>query len=640
MGISILKWKFQKIGNQYYIKTNDSTSLYLTSTYTNLNSNPNIKCDTPVRLLEVQTTLPQLDNTFNPFKWEVSNKAIDKHTFYIRQNLNNRYIYLSVCHITNTLLMSYSKYKWNIINLDKIHQFILHDTEDYVIIDFKSTKAINVNNRSLTLSPTYFWRLVQNPLKNVKDPISINNLFQYISFFIYSNINQSNNNIYLSGEGNTTANGIQGYTLTGIDVDENIDCSSNTNLTMCNKYITNPTGLQSLKWTLTNNSLTNLFNNKTHLTYLPQGNIFYTISNNNSDWNILNLIRKNTFRTNDLIIIDTKLNSDSPNKTFIIDGSIKFNSQNKTYTGFKFIHRQSLNMPPSLNIMESCMNTNTLDLYVGKYNFAKKKAEELQPKINNLNSIITSNNNDINAKNTQLSTLQQNIAKQISEAEYVHHSTAEVSILQNKLNTNTTSIRNDIKKLEENIQYTKLNLNLLNIEYNNYNAQMNKWKKIIDDYDDECNKQYNNSRDENNKISKYISTKKNMTSFPDDIEYFNNLNGSTANLSTAEVSSTDVSTAEVSSTDVSTAEVSSSNINSLIIDSNQLQKQIDSQLNIINEKKNLINIRNSMLNDITRTNNYKRKIIYVTASVIILIIVIMIILYVRNNKNYIVKPEM
>ena len=66
-------------------------------------------------------------------------------------------------------MMTYSSYEWNLINLDKLHQFKIHESEEYIIVDFKSTNALNIVDNKLSLAPTYFWRLSGIPFKKIKE---------------------------------------------------------------------------------------------------------------------------------------------------------------------------------------------------------------------------------------------------------------------------------------------------------------------------------------------------------------------------------------------------------------------------------------------------------------------------------------
>lgn len=605
MGISLLKWKFQKINDMFYITSNIHNNIvYISSTFTDLKPNSKVKCDQPIRLVTLTHTIPPKSvSVFDPNKWDITDNTPHKHTFYIRQKLDGKYIYLSVCNKLGTLMMTYSSYEWNLINLDKLHQFKIHESEEYIIVDFKSTNALNIVDNKLSLAPTYFWRLSGIPFKKIKEPFSLNNLFQSSkNFYIYSNIdnkyNDTRGNIYLSAEGYTTANSTKGYTLTGIVVDD-IECEgANRSLYMCNPNILTQKGLQSLQWNLTSNSITNIFNKTfANLTYLSQGNIFYTISKTNTDWIITNLIRTSSYRQHDLIIIDSKLSS--PNKTLIIDPSTKYNATYKSYTGFKLIQTEQLDRIQTTNIMESCMNTNALDLYIGKYNFTNKAVNNLQKQMQSAKSTIDDNTQDINKKTIQLNTLRQNIGEQIEEAKKTHHSADDIAKLETKLNTNSKQITDDITELQNKMKSSNANIKALTSELNNVTTQRDKWKNIIDEYDTECDKLYNNSETENIKISKYINSMiGNSDTTTGGVEYF-------------------------------TTE-----------DNTLQQAQIDSQLNIIQEKKNLIDIRTSMLREIQRTNKVKRNLIYISASCILLISVIIAMLYVRNNKKYIIKPEM
>jgi len=129
--------------------------------------------------------------------------------------------------------------------------------------------------------------------------------------------------------------------------------------------------------------------------------------------------------------------------------------------------------------------------------------------------------------------------------------------------------------------------------------QRDKWQLTIQNYDTECNTLYDNTRRENESIAQYINNKLGNKTDNQDIEYF-----------------------------------SSSPTPS------DMGLQIKNQSYIIKEKNNLINTRIDMLSDITRTNKVKVNIIYLSGSIILLITFIIVMLYVKNNKIYIIKPEM
>ena len=609
MGISLLKWKFQQVDNMYYItsRVNDTT-IYLSSTYSTLKPNPRVKCLTPIRMVQISHNITPFLKTslFNPNKWEISNKGIDKHTFYIRQKFNNSYIYLSVCYDTGALMMTSVKYEWNIINLNKIHQFHIHQNDEYVIVDFKSTKALNIEDEILTLSPTYFWRLGGNPMKvsgGYKEPLydNINKLFQHTGkFFVYSNVNknQSIGNIYLGVKGTMVENSISGWMLRGIEFNKTISCDLSQGLLMCDKSRASKAGIELLKWSFIKNSIVNSRDpTYANLTYLPEGNIFYTIKTPNSDWNITNLIRKNGYRFNDLIIIDAKVNG--LEKTLIIDSDTGFVPQTRSYKSFKLIQTPQLDISHDSNIMESCSNTNILDLYIGKYNTINTQVDELEDTLKTANTLLKNNEIEIDKKTSQLTTLNRNIGEQITTAHNTHHSELVLTGLQDKLKTNSKLILDEINKLRQGSESSKSNINSIESQITNMKLQRDKWQLTIQNYDTECNTLYDNTRRENESIAQYKNNKLGNKTDNQDIEYF-----------------------------------SSSPTPS------DMGLQIKNQSYIIKEKNNLINTRIDMLSDITRTNKVKVNIIYISGSIILLITFIIVMLYVKNNKIYIIKPEM
>lgn len=612
MGISLLKWKFQQVDNMYYItsRVNDTT-IYLSSTYSTLKPNPRVKCLTPIRMVQISHNITPFLKTslFNPNKWEISNKGIDKHTFYIRQKFNNSYIYLSVCYDTGALMMTSVKYEWNIINLNKIHQFHIHQNDEHVIVDFKSTKALNIEDEILTLSPTYFWRLGGNPYKGITGGSKVHFKPNTSNFFIYSNVDKSKHqsigNIYLSLIGKMNVGSMTGWLLRGIEFNKTTSCAnSNVSYLMCDKtFIKSKEGLGYLRWGLTNNSISSNLNAQyktqtdTSLTYVPGKSFLYTIKTPNSDWNITNLIRKNGYRFNDLIIIDAKVNG--LEKTLIIDSDTGFVPQTRSYKSFKLIQTPQLDISHDSNIMESCSNTNILDLYIGKYNTINTQVDELEDTLKTANTLLKNNEIEIDKKTSQLTTLNRNIGEQITTAHNTHHSELVLTGLQDKLKTNSKLILDEINKLRQESESSKSNINSIESQITNMKLQRDKWQLTIKNYDTECNTLYDNTRRENESITQYINNKLGNKTDNQDIEYF-----------------------------------SSSPTSS------DMGLQIKNQSYIIKEKNNLINTRIDMLSDITRTNKVKVNIIYISGSIILLITFIIVMLYVKNNKIYIIKPEM
>jgi len=608
MNNSLFKWKFQKHNTDSYkiMYMYDNTPLYITSYYSHLKTNPDIKCSTPVMLVKLTNNiiLPDITN----YLWKIVNKTFQKHSFYItHQEPDKTILYLSCCNETSTLMITTEKYEWNIINMEQMHQVVITDSVEYSIVDSQSTRVLSVLDNKLVLSPSFLWRLVQNPFKHIDDKPFINELYQYNSFFIYTNVNKRDNksvsNVYLSGEGLSTVNKKEGYTLLGMDVEDDVDCNVDSGAYMCSGNIASKNGIQSLKWNITKNSLVNIFktpsrfnNNSTHLTYAKKEDVFYLPPTSNSDWDIINLIRKNKFRNNDLIIINTKHNVG--NKTLIIDPQKEYNSTTKTYKDFKFIQTNLRTIVKQSHFTDSCMDTKILDLYIGKYNYANDTIKSVSSKITEANILLKQHQFDIDKKHGQLKILQTNIGRKIQEQNSKHF--GDSSQDQNTLQTRTAQITDEISKSSKSTMSVKTALNSLNIELNAGIQTRDKWKKIIDDYETECNKEFKNKQNEDEIIGNYINNKlgiPNIEHFDDELQ----------------------------------------NIKNTLADADT---QIKAQNNIIKEKKTILPIRIGMLENITESNNVKRNFIYTTVAVIILLVVIVIILYVRNNKVYINKPEM
>ena len=190
MSNSLFKWSFEKHDKKYYkIKAIHNEPVYLSSYLSPLKSNPNIKCPTPDMLVRVSNRITQ--QNISTYLWRINNVTLNKHTFYITHKQGDKKLYLAVCKETDTLILTTKKYTWNIINMKQLHNFHIDTISEYVIIDFKSTKALSIKSDKLSLEATHLWRLTQNPFKNVKEsPFILNNLLQYSSFFVYSNVDK------------------------------------------------------------------------------------------------------------------------------------------------------------------------------------------------------------------------------------------------------------------------------------------------------------------------------------------------------------------------------------------------------------------------------------------------------------------
>ena len=570
MSKSLFKWVFEKQEDLYKIKQlknsiSTNKPLYLSSYYSSLKPNKKVNCPTPVMMTKPGDTI-----TPN-YYWSVE-KTRNINTYYIKQSIDNNILYLAICKHTDTVYLTTIKYMWNIINMTDLRNNEINDKDEYIIIDGSSTKTLSMTSSNVILSITFLWRLTQNPFQNIIDTQDYSiDLAKYNSFFINGNIGKNTSgSIYLR---------FNKYDKSGIEHIE-LDAIDATDTSATHHIQSN---IKSFKWNVSTNKLVNISKGTPHLTYDKKKNRFGGTMSNNMEWDIINLTRSIGFRNNDIIVINTK--SNDMKKTLIYD-----NSQ------FKYIKTDILNHINTNNIINSCMETKTLDLYIGKYNYAIDNIKRINSNIKTTTTKLKGYNLDSVKKTNEINNLHSTMGDAIVDADNKHFGDSDD--LRNKLESNNNDLQSDHTNIKTTIHSTNKTLNLMSFELNNHIKERDKWEQLILTYETECNKENAKKKDEELSIHNYI---KNIQ--PDGIpELF---------------------------------EPVISNIKNSTIDADS---QITIQKNIINEKNSILPIRISMLGSITESNNVKRNIIYLTSSFIIVLIVIIIITYVRNNKIYIDNP--
>lgn len=584
MSKSLFRWSFENQGKLYKIKSSTNSSilnkpLYISSYYSTLKKNKNVKCPTPDMLVKPGSAITQ--SNISNYQWSIEKNISGINRYYIKHIIGNNTLYLAVCKESGTVYLTSTEYNWDIINMTNLRKNDINSGEEYIIIDGLSTKILSLSKSGIVLSATFLWRLTQNPFQNINDnPDYSTDLAQYMSFFISGNVQKNTNttsdNIYLRFKKNQI-NEKEQITLEGSEVDD----SSNSSQQDINLF----------KWKISNNAKSIVNMSERSLIHSKTKQIFTGTSDKNTNWDIINITRSIGYRNNDLIIIESTL--EDIKKTLIIDDVNGYDDEYKIYNKFKYIKTDSLKHNVNTKSSTSCMETKTLDLYIGKYNYAIDNIKRITSDINNESNKLKDHQTASSNKIKEINTLHSTLGGAIKDADSTHFGNSDE--LRSKLKSTNNGLQSDHADIKTNIHSTNKALNMMQNERDIHIKERDKWHHIITVYETECNKEDSKKKDETLAIHNYINNQSGMPEFfePD----ITNIKNSTVDADT----------------------------------------QINVQKNIIKEKNSILPIRTSMLENIIESNNIKRNLIYLTASIIIVLIVIIIITYVRNNKVYIDK---